>query len=518
MCLTWPNQEDAIVKKIMKLRSSSAPGPDGITPRILQNVADIVAKPLALLFAASLAEGRVPDDWRHANVTPVFKKGAKSSVGNYRPISLTSIICKIFESILRDGITAHLATNNVIKASQHGFMSKRSCLSNLLTYLEEITRLVDEGNCVDVVYLDFAKAFDKVPHQRLIAKLRAAGIQGQVASWIEMWLTDRQQRVVMNGYASEWQQVKSGVPQGSVLGPTLFLIFINDIDLVVDSIATYLSKFADDTKLFRCVRSEADKDALQSDINALLQWSEDWQMAFNADKCKVMHFGRANSGFTYTMGGFAPGGTVLENSHEEKDLGVLIHDSLKPSSQCAKAVKKANQVLGQMARAFTYRDKFTWVRLYKQYVRPHLEYAVQSWCPWTEADIDALESVQKRAIRMVSGLKERSYEGRLAEVGLTTLTARRKRGDVIEVWKFLHGETYVDYSTLFTLASDGAVHNTRQASTDSMNLKRKPWNLELRRHFFSVRVVSDWNSLPAAVQNSPSLDAFKRKYDSLTCR
>ena len=143
---------------------------------------------------------------------------------------------------------------------------------------------------------------------------------------------------------------------------------------------------------------------------------------------------------------------------------------------------------------------------------------MQAWCPWTEADIDALESVQKRAIRMVSGLKERTYEGRLAEVGLTTLSVRRKRGDAIEVWKFLHGETDVDSSTLFTLASVGALHNTRQASADSLNFKRKPWNGEVRRHFFSVRVVNDWNSLPATVQNSPTLDTFKSRYDSHFCR
>ena len=433
---------------------------------------------------------------------------------NYRPISLTSIVCKIFESLIRDGITAHLHMNNVINASQHGFMSKKSCLTNLLEYLEELTRLVDEGNSVDVIYLDFAKAFDKVPHQRLLAKLKAAGVDGRVAAWIKAWLFDRQQRVVLNGVTSEWQQVMSGVPQGSVLGPTLFLIFINDIDWVVDGMAAKLSKFADDTKLIRCVRSENDREALQKDINALLKWSEVWQMEFNAEKCKAMHFGRGNPSFSYTMGGYAPGGTVLENSKEEKDLGVLIHDSLKPSSQCIKAVKKANQVLGQMARAFTYRDKFTWVKLYKQYVRPHLEYAIQAWCPWTVADIDAIEGVQKRAIRMVSGLTSSDYESRLLELGLPTLLDRRKRGDMIEVWKILHREENVDPSTWFQLASQGATHNTRQASVDSLNLKPQNWNGEIRRNFFSVRVVGEWNKLPASVQNSGSIESFKINYDS----
>ena len=176
---------------------------------------------------------------------------------------------------------------------------------------------------------------------------------------------------------------------------------------------------------------------------------------------------------------------MLENSREEKDLGVLIHDSLKPASQCAQAVKKANQVLGQMSRSFTYRNRSTWVRLYKQYGRHHLEYAVQAWCPWTDCDIEAIENVQRRAIRMVSGLSSNVYEERLKEVGLTKLTERRLRGDMIEVWKVLHGEVNVDPSVWFDMASDNSVRNTRQSSSP-YNLKPKPWNLEIRKNFFSV--------------------------------
>ena len=237
-------------------------------------------------------------------------------------------------------------------------------------------------------------------------------------------------------------------------------------------------------------------------------------MSFNKDKCKTIHFGRGNPCFTYTMGGFAPAGTVLENSHEEKDLGILIHDSLKPSSQCAKAVKQANQVLGQMSRAFTYRDRFTWVRLYKQYVRHHLEYAVQAWCPWTDGDIELIENVQRRAIKRISGLTSTNYEDRLKEVGLTTLVDRRLRGDMIEVWKVLHGAVDVNPDIWFDLASENSVRTTRQSSSP-YNLKPKPWNLEIRKNFFSVRVVSHWNKLPLNVQNAPSIDAFKASYDKL---
>ena len=507
---------EKVHKKIGKLRPTAAPGPDNITPKLLQSVSESISVPLAILFKQSLAESCVPDDWRQANVAPVFKKGHRSSVGNYRPISLTSIICKLMESLIRDGIVDHLHASDTIRASQHGFMSKRSCLTNLLQYLEDITRLIDEGNCVDAIYLDFAKAFDKVPHQRLLAKVKAAGIEGTVLSWIASWLKDRKQRVVLNGTYSSWAPVTSGVPQGSVLGPTLFIIFINDIDCVVDGISSRLSKFADDSKLYRCVNDCSDRDSLQTDINALFTWSEDWQMCFNKDKCKVIHFGKKNEMFNYTMGGYAPAGCVLARSEEEKDLGVLIHESLKPSSQCAKAAKKANQVLGQMARAFTYRDKSTWVKLYIQYVRPHLEYAIQAWCPWTDADIEILENVQRRAVRMISGLQSSTYENRLAEIGLMSLVTRRQRGDMIEVWKLLHGKENVDKSHWFTLASEVAMRPTRQSSAP-LAIKPPHWKGEIRRNFFSNRVVEHWNHLPQTLQNSSDINSFKNHYDSLLC-
>ena len=171
---------DRIIKKIRNLRCNAAPGPDSITPRVLQATADVIARPLSVIFTKSIEEGKVPDDWKAANITPIFKKGSKASVGNYRPVSLTSIVCKLMEAILKDAIVDHLKSNCILNSSQHGFLPGKSCLTNLLDYLDTLTRIVDSGGAADILYLDFAKAFDKVAHVRLAAKLRACGIEGSL--------------------------------------------------------------------------------------------------------------------------------------------------------------------------------------------------------------------------------------------------------------------------------------------------------------------------------------------------
>ena len=203
---------EKVMDKLEKLNVNGAPGPDSVFPRVVVNLKDYLAVPLTIIFNKSLKEGVVPEDWRLANVTPIFKKGSKADAANYRPVSLTSVICRVLESLIRDVIVDHLVRHKLLYNTQHGFVPRRSCLTNLLEYLEEMTRLVDEGHNVDVIYLDFAKAFDKVAHARLMAKCRALGIVGDIANWIETWLGDRKQRVVLNGSESSWLEVTSGVP------------------------------------------------------------------------------------------------------------------------------------------------------------------------------------------------------------------------------------------------------------------------------------------------------------------
>ena len=241
-------------------------------------------------------------------------------------------------------------------------------MTNLLEYLTRVCGYIDNGKPVDVIYLDLQKAFDKVPHKRLLLKVHSHGIGDKISKWIENWLSDREQRVVLNGYFSTWKRVTSGIPQESVLGPLLFVLYINDID---HNMSSPLLKFADDTKAFRDVGVMEDVDKLRSDLANLYKWSQDWLMLFNIDKCKVMHLGHKNLNAEYSLRG-----KVLDSVDAEQDLGVIIHNDLKVAQQCSKVVKTANKILGMIYRTFQYKSEDVMLRLYKSLVRPHLEYCV----------------------------------------------------------------------------------------------------------------------------------------------
>ncbi len=283
-----------------------------------------------------MEEGVVPADWRIANITPIFKKGSRADPGNYRPVSLTSIPGKIMEKVIKEEIEQHLNRHNLLQKSQHGFVRGRSCTTNILEYLEEVTSILDGGDCVDAVYLDFSKAFDKVPTSRLLEKVKAHGITGKVHDWLKAWLTGRTQRVLLNGRKSSWKPVTSGVPQGSVLGPVLFVIYINDLEDNFSEVVTVLKKFADDTKLAQKITCHADSEVLQSCLDKLWEWGERWGKYFNAEKCYVMHIGTNNPHYTYTLGS-----SQLGSTEEEKDIGVSITNNMKPGRQCEKAFRIA---------------------------------------------------------------------------------------------------------------------------------------------------------------------------------
>ena len=502
---------ETVKNLIDDLKERSSPGPDGINNRVLKEMRDVIAYPLYTLFRQSLDEGVVPRGWKDAIISPIYKKGSKAVPVNYRPVNLTSNVCKLMERVLKSEIEDHLE-KNVTKNSQHGFRRGRSPTTNLVEFTDRVTRWMDEGKSVDVVYFDFSKAFDKVCHVRLAVKLEAAGICGKVKKWICEWLRDRRQAVKVDGILSTWIEVGSSVPQGTVLGGTLFTIYIYDVD---DNVVAFVRKFADDTKGANVVESLGDAEQMQRDIDAMMEWGREWEMVFNVDKCKVLHLGRSNQRYEYRLGDVA-----MKEADEEKDLGVWFDTSFKPAIQCEKAAKDANAALGMIAKSFHYRTKDVLIPLYKTFVRPKLEYASVVWSPWMVKDVNEMERVQRRVMRMVVGVKGREYEERLEEVGLTTLTERRVRGDMIETFKTLRGANRVKKEDWFEIQEEemrptrsNAIEVGGEAVKKREVIVPQRCNLEIRKNFFTVRAASEWNLLPDAVKASVSVNAFKNAYD-----
>ena len=487
-------------------QTNSSTGPDGISPRLLMETAHQIAPSLCTLFNRSLDSGFLPEEWKLANIIPVFKKGDKTHVENYRPISLLCVVSKVFERCILNKLSDHLL--KLVNSSQHGFIPGRSCTTQLVEVLNHIGSLLDSGKQTDVIFMDMSKAFDKVNHAALINKLSNYGIRGSLLNWFSHYLHGRLQRVTTLGATSSKKPVSSGVPQGSILGPILFLLYVNDLPDAVQN--ARVASFADDTKIFHRVDSTSDAVLLQNDLSNLEKWSSTSGLVFNQLKCKCLRVTRKTQPVTYP---YHIKDKELTTTSFEKDLGIWIASDLTWTKHVLERCAKANRLLGFVRRSG---GEITNVKtrrmLYLSVVRSVLGYASQVWSPQTIGLIKRTERVQRRASKFMLNLSflwEDSYRDRLIRLELIPLSYWHEYMDLLFFFKAING--LVDISGDVLPKPIIPTRVTRSTSTTQLLFRPQKCRTTTFQKSYISRVTRVWNCLPPHLrQPNMSLSSFKR--------
>lgn len=423
-------------KLIMNMDKRKAAGPDCISPYLLQHFTLNIPSFLPCLtkvISSSIKESSVPTDWKNADIRPLFKGGRRDKPENYRPISLTSLISKMVEHVICTSMWSHINKHQLLVDSQHGFRSGYNTTTQLLHVIHKANEALDRKELYHLVSFDFSKAFDKVPHRKLILKLRYYCFNHKLISWIENWLNERKSFVSINGKQSEKISVVSGVPQGSVLGPLLFLLYINDMNDVIKYSECRL--YADDSLL--CFNETIHgQNALQQDVTAMECWASKWDMVFNVTKCVHITIGR-----TLPIN-LQLAGTVIPHAAKMKYLGVYIQSTLKWDFHILTITKKANKTLGLLRRCLSEADSKTKLVSFNSITRPILEYASPVWSPYIKARIHDLDRVHRKAIRWIYYMdKLDSVTEMMNSNNIQSLSDRRDEIDT----KFLRRIEFGDY-------------------------------------------------------------------------
>jgi hypothetical protein len=423
---------------IKELATFSAPGPDGIPAVLLKKCVGTLKAPLTMLWKASMMEGIIPEGLKVGLITPIHKGGSRDRPQNYRPVTLTSQVIKVFEKVVARRLVQYMEEAELYNNGQHGFRRNRSCLSQLLEHQHRLMALLEEGAGVDVVYLDFAKAFDKVDHGVLFRKLRLLGVGGNLLGWIHNFLTNRVQAVAIGNSKSREVRVKSGVPQGSVLGPILFLIHIADIDSELTHAST--SSFADDTRVLMKITEDTACERLQDDLSIIYDWALVNNMQFNGTKFEVMRY-RVGTEIGMPHRYLASDGTEIEEKQLVRDLGVLMCTEATFNDHIEEIVARGRQRMGWIWRTFRTREAAPMITLFRALVLPNLEYCCQLWAPLKAGAVRKLEAVQRTFTYRISGMRELdlNYWERLKHLGLYSLERRRERYIILYTWKMITG-------------------------------------------------------------------------------
>ena len=500
-----------LIDAINDISQNAAAGPDRFPAILLKKCKYSLATPLYMVWRKSLDESSVPSFEKHANITPIHKSGSRAIAKNYRPIALTSHLIKIFEKVIRKYIIAYIEENCLFNDSQHGFRSGRSCLSQLLAHYDLITSLLESGHNVDVVYLDFAKAFDKVDFNITLSKLHSIGITGRLHKWIHNFLTPRTQSVIVNGEKSKPVNVLSGVPQGSVLGPLLFLILLGDIDADINK--AYVSSFADDTRLTYPIDNELDVEAMQRELETIYKWASDNNSTFNSEKFECIRY-RCNKNLDDNTKYHADDGSEIDYEHHLKDLGVTVSDNGTFDQHIHNIVLQARQKSGWIFRTFHTRARFPMIILWKQLVRPILDYCSQLWSPSTPGLINHMESVQKSFVRKIAGMSRLDYWEQLKHLNIFSLERRRERYLIIYTWRILQGQVPNPSTKLsaFTTLRHGTFCRIPKVKT-SASAKVQT----LRHNSLACKGPRLFNKMPQCIRdmNGCTTAEFKKQLDDI---
>ena len=486
------------------LNSKKASGPDDIPAILLKTCADEITPMLTFIIQQSINAAKVPLDWKKATMTPIFKKGNRAMPENYRPVSLTSICCKIAEHVIVSNVMKHLDHTNFLSDQQHGFRRQRSCESQLIKTTNDLAEILNRKGQVDMAILDFAKAFDKVPHNRLLRKLKHCNIDQNVIGWIQSFLQNRTQRVAVDGCLSNEAPVLSGVPQGTVLGPALFLIFINDIGLGVTS---QIRLFADDCLIFREIRSLADTLALQEDLTRLVDWSKRWGMSFNVKKCNAMSITNKKKKI---QASYEMEGTQLERVTEATYLGVTITSDLEWRRHVENITSSAERLLGFLWRTMHKCPRNLKSKAFTSIVRPKLDYAATVWDPHHTTLINKLERVQRRGARFVNNTRHSRAKGKgnasptemLSDLQWPPLQVRRQQARLVMLKKIIEGEIAIPKSYL-------PPTNARHSSRHSAMFQTMQPTVNTYKFAFIPRTTREWNTLPKSVIDTVDTPSFK---------
>ena len=506
-----------IIDHIRKLNINKAHGHDGITSRILKMCDDSISIPLFIIYKNCISKGYFPKKWKKANVSPVHKKNDRNLVQNHRPISLLPICGKIFEKIIYDNLYCYIFDNNFITDKQSGYRRGDSTVKQLLSITHEIYKAFDESKELRAVFLDISRAFDRVWHDGLLYKLKRIGIEGEIINILSSFLSSREQRVVIDGKCSDWAKIEAGVPQGSILGPLLFLIYINDITEVVTS---DLRIFADDTFIFRIADQNSTED-LNLDLENITGWAHQWKMLFNPDISKqAVEIIFSNKKIKSVFEPLVFNGIPVKLAEETKHLGVTLDNKLSFISHLNAKLAKARQGLGLMWQLKKFVPSYVLEVVYKLYIRPHFDYGdvvyhtanIDKISPFNFQSHIAIakniESVQYGAARIITGAwKGTSIKKLYENLGWESLNDRRIMRKLCILYETLN-DKFPRY-LLDILNQSKFAENSR--SYNKQLLKNIPCNKKIVKTSFFPSTIADWNKLDIITKESRSKASFKKR-------